>query len=299
MRYNRHLNQLLSLAVRMCGGLAPGLLIWTSLHTAITYGATPPTHDSAVDKSAATDDAHRLMRLGPGDSVSIQVYGQPEMNGTVYVGEDGAISLPLVGRVQVTGLSAVGAGEQVEKALAKGQLLVDPHVTVTIVQSRTQRVIVLGEVHTPGRYTVEPNANVIDILAQAGGVTENASDVVYVSRADAKGVINRYAVDLLGFSGAKDNSSSQILQGGDSVFVPRAGQYYIYGEVATPNMYKLTPNMSVIQAIARAGGITAKGSERRLEIKRTDKDGHYLVIRAKPDDLVRADDVIRVKESIF
>jgi polysaccharide export outer membrane protein len=64
-------------------------------------------------------------------------------------------------------------------------------------------------------------------------------------------------------------------------------------------MYRLEPGMTVIQAVARAGGITVRGSDRRIEIKRPAKDGKYEIIHAKPDDVIAADDVIRVKESIF
>jgi len=93
--------------------------------------------------------------------------------------------------------------------------------------------------------------------------------------------------------------STLKLQGGDSVYVPRADQYYIYGEVTSPNMYRLEPGMTVIEAVARAGGVTVRGSERRIDIKRAGKDGKYVVIHAKPDDHIAADDVIRVKEAIF
>jgi polysaccharide export outer membrane protein len=248
----------------------------------------------------AGDEARRLMRLGPGDSVSIQVYGQPDMSSTEYVADDGTINLPLVGHVQVTGLSPVEAGTKVETALSKGQFLVDPHVSINIVQSRSQRVVVLGEVKTPGRYPVDPNSSIMDLVAQAGGLTEQAADTGYVIRTDAGGNVTRTPVDLRGMVvGSGPGSSSLDLRGGDSLLVPRAEQFYIYGEVTTPSMYRLEPGMTVIQAIARAGGITQRGSERRIEIKRPTKDGKYVVIRAKADDHIEPDDVIRVKESIF
>jgi polysaccharide export outer membrane protein len=245
------------------------------------------------------DDVRRLMRLGPGDSVSIQVYGQPDMSSTEYVADDGTINLPLVGHVQVSGLSPVEAGSKVERALSKGQFLVDPHVSINIVQSRSQRVVVLGEVKTPGRYPVDPNSSIMDLVAQAGGLTEQAADTGYVIRTDAGGNVTRTPVDLRGMVVGSGPGSSLDLRGGDSLLVPRAEQFYIYGEVATPSMYRLEPGMTVIQAIARAGGITQRGSERRIEIKRPTKDGKYVVIRAKADDHIEPDDVIRVKESIF
>jgi len=259
----------------------------------LTVGTAYP---ASADPTPPADA--RLMRLGPGDSLSIQVYGQPDMSSTEYVADDGTINVPLVGHIQVAGLSPVEAGTKVEQALSKGQFLVDPHVTISIVQSRSARVIVLGEVRTPGRYTVDPNSSIMDLLAQAGGLTDKAADTGYVLRTDAAGVVTRTPLDLKGMA-VGTGGAALHLQGGDSVFVPRAEQYYIYGEVTAPNMYRLEPGMTVIQAIARAGGITLRGSDRRIEIKRPGKDGKYTVIRAKADDLIEPDDVIRVKESIF
>jgi polysaccharide export outer membrane protein len=87
--------------------------------------------------------------------------------------------------------------------------------------------------------------------------------------------------------------------GGDSLVVPRAEHYYLSGEVATPGTYPIEPGMTVIQAIARAGGINERGSERRIELKRLGKNGQYQILHAKLGDPIQADDIIRVKESIF
>jgi polysaccharide export outer membrane protein len=89
------------------------------------------------------------------------------------------------------------------------------------------------------------------------------------------------------------------LRGGDSVFVPPAEMFYVYGEVGAPNMYRLERGMTVEQAISRSGGITDKGSRRRIEIRRHEPDGSYVTRRGELVELVRADDVIRVKERIF
>jgi polysaccharide export outer membrane protein len=241
----------------------------------------------------------RLMKLGPGDSVAIHVYGQPDMDATEYVADDGTIRVALAGAVSVNGLSPAEAGQRVERALQDGKYLVNPHVTITVAQSRSQRVSVLGEVRTPGIYNIESNTTVFDVLAQAGGGTENCADVVYVLRPDNRGAVVRYVIDLRALSGGAAGSNASALRAGDSVFVPRADRFYIYGEVQQPNMYKLEQGMTVVQAIARAGGVTPRGSERRIELRRRGDDGVTVIIHAKPTDFVRADDVIRVKESFF
>jgi polysaccharide export outer membrane protein len=183
--------------------------------------------------------------------------------------------------------------------LKDGRFFVNPHVTITVTTSLSQRVSVLGEVKTPGRYPVDARTSLVDLIAQAGGFTELSADVIYVSRSDPAGNVKKFAVNMRGLNDPKNTMPQQALRGGDSVFVPRADQYFILGEVQKPAMYKLEPNMTVVQAIAVAGGVTVKGSDRRVEIKRPGKNGAEQVIKARPNDMVQPGDVIRVKESIF
>jgi len=265
---------------------------------AVTAQSVPAATEPADVNPVAPAKAP-LLQLGPGDSVSIAVYGQPDMNGTVYVSDDGTIPVALAGPVLVAGQSPAQASARIEKALRIGKFLVDPHVTLTIVQSRSQRVSVLGQVGTPGRYSVESNTSIFDLLAQAGGVTALGSDVIYLIRHDENGKEIRYPISLKGLANGTGAIPPQALRGGDSVFVPKAEQFSIYGEVTTPGRYPVEAGMTVIEAIARAGGITQRGSQRRIQIKRRQPDGSYSTVKAKFSDLVQPEDVINVKESIF
>jgi polysaccharide export outer membrane protein len=260
---------------------------------------TPAASAPATTNIAKATDTPRLTLLGPGDSVTIQVYGQPDMTTTVYVGNDGTVRVPLAGSVQVGGITAIEASERVEKALQDGGYFVHPQVTVTLNQSRSERVSVLGEVRNPGSYVIDPSTSIIDLVAAAGGLTENGADTGYVRRREADGHLASYTVDLKGQPGSHDSTPSQRLESGDELYIPTAQHVYVYGEVTNPNMYKIEPGMTVMEAIIRAGGITPRGSERRVDIKRMGKDGQYLISKARLNDLVQADDVIRVKESIF
>jgi polysaccharide biosynthesis/export protein len=254
----------------------------------------------SASSDAAPSGPQRLQALGAGDSISVQVYGQPDMTGTVYVNDDGTISLPLVGSIKVVGLTAVQAAARVADALKKGQFLVDPHVTIDIVQGRSQRVSIIGEVRTPGRYAIDPNTTIIDLLAQAGGPTENSGDIAYVERTDAQGNVARHSINLHALSGSEGTAQPQmVLQGGDSIIIPKAETFYVYGEVAMPNMYRLENGMTVIQAISRAGGVTARGSDSRIDVKRSGPNGKYVTKRVNASDLVQANDVIYVRERIF
>jgi polysaccharide biosynthesis/export protein len=270
---------------RGCGLALAAALCWLLMH--------------APAGAADDGDANGLIQLGLGDSIRVEVYGQPDMTSTVAVGMDGKVGLPLVGAVEVDGLSQSGAGTRIEQALKNGGFLNDPHVTVALLQSRSQRVSVLGQVHTPGRYTIDSKMTLFDVLAQAGGVADDGADFVYLLRPDGQGGVRRFAVQLSGLSARTAAVTMERLQGGDTLYVPHAERFYITGEVSAGAMYRLEPGMTVLEAIARAGGITQRGSQNRVEIKRPGKDGQYVTLHAKLGDRVLPDDVIRVKESIF
>jgi polysaccharide export outer membrane protein len=255
--------------------------------------------DAAWAAGPEAGSAGPLAALGPGDSALIHVYGQPDMDGVVAVDDSGMMRVPLAGAVPVAGLTPEEAGARIEQALRAGNFLVDPHVTLTVTQSLSQRVSVLGEVRTPGRYPIDARTSVVDLLAQAGGVTDLGSTTIFILRPDSTGTTARYAVDLNGLRDPTRNAPTEMLRAGDSLYVPKAEQFFILGEVQKPSMYKLEPHMTVIQAISLAGGITAKGSNRRVEIKRRGPNGEEQLLKPKPDDLIKPDDVIRVKESIF
>jgi polysaccharide export outer membrane protein len=231
----------------------------------------------------------------------MDVFGRPEMDTTTYIADDGSIRVPLAGAVIIGGLSPSDASQKIEAALKQGQYLVDPHVTLTVTQSRSQRVSVLGEVKAPGRYPIESNTTILDLLAQAGGATEKGADTIYILRPDSQGNLQRLAVNLKGTVDSKDSAPAvlQTLRGGDSIFVPVAEQFYIAGEVRAPAVYRLESGMTLVQAIARAGGITERGSASRVQIKRRGPKGDYIVISGKPNERIQPDDVITVKERIF
>lgn len=264
---------------------------------------TAPSATSATtpapEPAAATATAEPMLALGIGDVVSVQVYGRPELSTTTYVSDDGSVSVPLAGAVAVAGLSPAKASQTVASEFRKKKLLVDPQVTVFLVQNRSQQVSVLGAVKTPGRFAVDSKTTVLDVLAQAGGTTENGSDKVMVLRPGKGGKVTRFPVDLKGLGQADMPLPALTLRGGDSIFVPPAEQFSIHGEVKAPNMYRLESGMTVVQAIARSGGVTPRGSSNRIEIRHSNADGSFVTRDGKLNDAVLPNDVIRVKERIF
>jgi polysaccharide export outer membrane protein len=278
-----------------------GTLLFSLCCSAVADDFPSRTSQAAQPEMVAISEVVSLpiLKLGVGDAVNVQVYGRPELSTTTYVSENGGITVPLAGNVQVSGLSPAEASEQVAKAFREGQYLVDPHVTILLTQYRGQEVSVLGEVKSPARFPIGSKTTVFDLLAQAGGITDQGAQIVYLLRPDKDGKVQHIAVDLRSLADPDKSVSSITLQGGDALFVPRAPQFYIYGEVLAPNMYRLEPGMTVIQAISRGGGITPRGSDSRIEIKRRSPDGSYATLKPELNDPIQANDVLRVKERIF
>jgi len=240
-----------------------------------------------------------LMQLGAGDLVRLQVAGRPELSSTLYVSDDGTVAAPLAGRVFVAGKSPADAAQAIANALRAGQYLVNPQVSLVLDKFQSQRISILGEVRSPGRIKLESHTTVFDALAEAGGTTELAADRVFVMRAGADGDVTRLAVQLRNSAGAASTALETSLRAGDAVYVPKAEQFYIYGEVNAANAYRLETDMTVVQAISRGGGITSRGSLRRVEIQRHAVNGSVISFDASLSDRVQADDVIRVKERLF
>ena len=275
------------------------LMLAIMVLTCATHVIAATQQTSAVAAEPNALPARKLLVLGPGDSVAFSVYGQPDMAATVTIADDGLLPVALIGGVQVNGLSPSEAERKTQKAFVDGKFLVDPHVTITVLQSRSQRVSILGEVGNPGRYPFESNTSLFDLLAQAGGAKETSSNIVFLLHTDDAGMVTRVPIDLSELANGKNTRAPPVLHGGDSIIVPRAAQFYIFGEVNAPNMYRIEPGMTIVQAVARAGGVTPRGSRSRFELKRKDANGVEHEVKAKLSDPVLPDDVIRVKESIF
>jgi polysaccharide export outer membrane protein len=226
-------------------------------------------------------------KLGVGDTIRITVFQQPDLTTETRVNDKGTVNLPLIGEIKVAGLSSAQAGAQISDAFKKGQYLKNPQVNVAMTTARSQQVSVIGLVTRPGRYGLEDtNYKVTDVIAAAGGFAPDGSAVVTVIR-DGK----PQKVDIL--------KTSFALKNGDTVVVERAPVFYIYGEVARGGAYRVEENMSVMQAIAAGGGITPRGSDRRLKLRRAGADGKIVETDVSLQDTVKANDTIFVKEALF
>jgi len=242
--------------------------------------------------------------IGPGDVLQITVYLQPDLSQEVRVGEQGYILLPLIGQV-----AAAGQGSE---ALARTltarytEFLVNPQVTgfVKEYQRREITVAILGEVRGPGRYRVPEHTTILDLISQVGGLTEESGGRVIVLRSvstaqtrDAEAIIVN-AQELFTPGGLKAQNIE--LNDGDTVHVPRADHYYVFGEVARPGAYKLEKGTSIdiMKAIGLAGGFTEKAARSGVKLTR-EIEGRKSVFKVNMATEVRSQDIIVVPESFF
>lgn len=161
------------------------------------------------------------------------------------------------------------------------------------------QVSVLGLVNKPGRFPIENSKMYLtDVLTLAGGLSSGASDVAIVS-GTRDGQPFRKEVDLAAIYLNAKPEDNVVIAAGDEVYVHRAPVFYIYGEAQKPGAYRIERNMTVIQALAQGGGPTARGTERNIKLLRRTPNGGSEELRPKMTDLVRPDDVIYVRESLF
>lgn len=256
----------------------------------------------AVLLVCATPSHAQDVRLGSGDLVRISVFGQDDLETVTRVTNEGNISFPLVGEVQILGMSSRDAEAEISRLLTEGNFVRNPQVTVFIEERRTAErdaVTILGQVNRPGRFAVESISDggaesIIGLLALAGGVKDDAADHVILTR-DAEGANRTLRIDLVALLNLGDVSQNQALSGGDIVFVPRMDVFYIYGEVDKPGRYRLERDMTVMQAISVSGGMTQFGTEKDISVKRRDDDGDIGDFRVNLIDKLRPDDVVHVK----
>jgi polysaccharide export outer membrane protein len=234
-------------------------------------------------------------RLGAGDLLKIVVFDHDEFSLDARVSQTGNITFPLVGEVTVAGLSTRDAELLLARDLIDGGFVKQPQVSVLVSEYLSQKVSVMGQVTKAGQYPLEASKRVIDVLAMAGGMlNDTAADDATLVRADG----SRFTIDLQKlFDG--DPQMNLEVHDGDTVFVRRAPQFYIYGQVQHPGEYRLMRNTTISQAISIGGGLTLRGTQRRAIVKRVDGQGKEHKYSVRDEDVLQANDVLLIKESFF
>lgn len=244
--------------------------------------------------------------LGPGDVVSVSVFGQDNLDKTARIDDDGDISFPLIERVTIGGLTTTEAAREIADQLARGNFVRNPQVSVFLQERRTTErdsVTILGQVRRPGRFAVDPLTGesaqtVIGLLALAGGLADDSADSLVLTRQTSSGG-ERVEIDLVALLRDGDLSQNYVLMAGDIVFVPRMDVFYVYGEVNNPGRFRLERNMTVMQAISVSGGLTSRASEKGLQLRRRLESGKIESRNVETTDIMQREDVLYVREGLF
>lgn len=239
--------------------------------------------------------------LGPGDSVRIAVYQNPDLSLEARLNEGGSISYPLLGNIKLGGISVSDAEKKIATSLKDGNFIKQPQVSVLLISATANQVSVLGLVGKPGRYPLVTGSNKLsEVMAMAGGITQGAgSDIVVISGV-REGKPFRKEVDFTKVFATSGSEPDFLLQNGDTLFVDRAPQIYMYGEVQRSGAQILLRDTTLLQALANAGGLTLRGTQRGIKVHRRDPaTGEVKVIEPGLNDKLVPNDIIYVKESLF
>jgi polysaccharide export outer membrane protein len=227
----------------------------------------------------AKGDPYHDYKIGPEDLLEISVFEVENLNKTVRVSSQGNISLPLLGVVRVKGLTANELEKELRDLLGE-KYLQDPQVSVFIKEYRSQRISVIGAVKEPRVFEVTGQRSILDMLAMAGGLKEDAGNTLFLIRPprlervaskegrDSEGDGPRtFVINLEELLIRGDLSLNMSLMHGDVINVPVSDKVFVGGEVLKPGGFCLRgKKMTLSQAIVLAGGLKpqAKGSQTRI-----------------------------------
>src|SRR5258706_3865864 len=246
--------------------------------------------------------------VGPQDVLTITSYDQADLSGKFAVEADGTFTYPLIGRFTAGGLTLRQVEVGLKKRLVEEGYFRNPQITVAVETYKSQKVFIVGEVRTPGTYTLSGNISLVEAIARAGSTLPTSSgEAVIVHTGDnASGPTLPTSdapknIELVNLRDLETGVFSQnaALKDGDTVFLPRAESVYVFGQVKNPGAYALQQRQTtVLQALALAGGLTDHGAQGRIKIRRVE-EGKEREISAKLSDLVRPGDVVVVPERFF
>lgn len=258
---------------------------------------------SQPEISRTADDSAPDLRLGAGDLLEIGVYNVPELTTKTRLGNTGDVYLPLVDYVHLAGLTVEEAQALIEKRLSDGGFVKNPHVTLFVNESASQGASLLGEVVKPGVYPVIGEPRLFDVISNAGGFTEKAGQSITVTHRNQ----SDKPVTIPLHRKLTDNPANNIpVSPGDTILVHKADVVYVVGDVGRPSGFLMdTENLTVLKAIALAGGTNKTAKLNGAKIIRKGPDGMLetpvqlkKILEAKVADIpMKADDILFVPSS--
>ncbi|TYO98337.1 polysaccharide export outer membrane protein [Geothermobacter ehrlichii] len=242
--------------------------------------------------------AEKDYRVGDGDVLEVTVYDHPDLATTVRVGGDGSIIFPLIGQLDIGGLTVNQVAAKLAAALGDGYII-NPQVSVFVKEFRSSKVVIVGQVERPGLYELTGSTTLLELISKAGGLARDAGDTATVHRRLEGGNEKVIQVDLERLFETGDSRLDIPLQNGDNVFILKAGMIYVTGEVRSPDSYRVEPGMTVLKAITEAGGFTNLAARGRVKLIRKTDGKEKIFDRVPMNMVVKPEDVVVVPESFF
>src|ERR1041384_3390500 len=281
------------------------------LFAAAASGQTAPVTPSAAQAQtapaspAATPNSRQAdYVVGPSDVLKVTVFGEPTLTGTYRVDTDGSFTYPMLGRVEAAG-KRVREVEQMLKMKLEDGFVKRAQVAVDVDQFRSRSIFIVGEVRSPGKYPMTGQMSLIEALAAAGSTTPAASSEVLILRPRDPGIVEALTPDQVDQTNVRRISLGDLQLGrlsenvqlmeGDTIFVPKAEKFFITGQIRSPGAYTYERGLTVLQAISLAGGLTDKGSNRRIKVIRTMK-GKQGEQGMDLDDVVQPGDTLVIPQ---
>ena len=256
--------------------------------------------------------------IGQGDVLDITVFEVEELSQSVVVGPRGMISLPLIGEVGVGGLTTSQVKKTLKKRYGRG-LLRDPQISVRVSEYHSRPVSVLGAVREPGVYQLRGRRRLVEVLAMAGGLSDEVGETVTISRAGppagaadhaASNAASRRELRVPLRSVLRlldENESNPFIEPNDTVRVEKAGLIYVLGAVKQPGGFPLKQqeDITVLRAISMAGGLASHSAPQKSRVIRPTESGKQEIpVRIRDilsgrenDSPLRANDVLFVPDS--
>ncbi len=269
---------------------ATNLIAIVFLLAASGLAQTLPPGQTPAQTQAARDQFVRAYRIGPGDLLEISVFEVAELSQTVRVSEDGSITLPLIGRVMVEGLTQEGVVQKLTELL-QAKYVKNPQVTIFIKEYKNQQVSVLGAVTTPGNYELVGRRNLLQIISMAGGLTETAGNEVLILREGPDGGASSITIDLKDLFVNRNQELNVPIEPNDIINVPvdREIRVFVMGRVNQPGPItaKLSEGITLLRAIAGAGGLAEGAKSTAITIQRKDKTGKETRFKVNLKDIMK------------
>lgn len=222
---------------------------------------------SKADLALLEESTNPVYILGEGDVLRVDVYGRPELGGKFVLGPDGVITLPLVGNMALSAMTREQARDVIEQHLR--DFFTHPHVTVGVEEYTSNYITVLGRVQTAGRQRFANPPTLAEVLANAGAMPILDKQATLNRCAIMRGRDKLIWVDLKALLNG-DLAYNLRMKKGDIVFIPDSSEtaIYVLGAVPKPGSYRLSPRMTVLDALAQAGGPTADADQQKIGVYR-------------------------------